>query len=123
MSEAVSRIFAHPLRAACVNIVLLVVLLGLAGSGDVTIWLGAAVLAFGGANFIIRIWRAPRTGSVFGLALTWVPGMLALALLPIAVVLASTGGAGLWLGLALMTVELALLAVATIEADHAARTA
>jgi hypothetical protein len=123
MSKAGSWVFAHPLRAACVNIALFILLLGVSGSGGTIQALGTAALCCAGAIFVAHAWRAPSTDGVFAFILTWVPGVLALALLPLAIGLAAGGGAGMWLGLALMAVELALLALATVDAGRAGEAA
>ena len=116
MTDVFPRLFAHPLRAAIINILLFCALIALTGAAPAIALLSIGAAIFAVAHFLWRAWHARRTDDPFGFALTWVPGLLAIALLPLAVGLSVTGGVAAWLGLLLLAGELALLALATTDA-------
>jgi hypothetical protein len=116
MTNVIPWLFAHPLRAAIVNILLFCTLLALTGAPPVIIVLSGCAALFAAGHFLWRAWHARRADGPFGIALTWVPGVLAIALLPLAVALVVQGGIAAWLGLSLLAGELALLALATTDA-------
>lgn len=112
----------RPHRATIVNIIMLSVLLTLADSAGLFLLIGGGALVLAGGCFL---WRASRQTliSMAGinahhLAMTWVPGLLALGLAGVSLWLISSslpGGLGYAVGIALFAVESAMLTLAASD--------
>lgn len=109
----------RPHRATIVNIVMLSVVLTLADSAGLFLLIGGGALGLAGGCFL---WRATRrtlanmvTSNVHYLAITWVPGLLALALAGVSLWLITSspaGSLGYAVGIVLFAVESAMLTLA-----------
>ncbi len=127
MDRVSSWFVARPYRANLVNAVMLSIVLALAdSSGLYTIVGGLAVTIMGS----IFLWRAIRLslvrgskGNLLQLALTWIPGTLALALAVVALHLVNANPSGSLahgLGVLLFTAEIAMLVLVCADLSPAA---
>ncbi|WP_395828763.1 hypothetical protein [Elstera sp.] len=109
----------RPHRATVLNVIMLSVLLALSDSASLYWGVGGIALVLAGGHFLIQAFQATanrhRPRNFFQLALTWVPGVLAILLAIVAITLVSTSdqtSAAYMAGMLLYTVEIAVLALA-----------
>lgn len=125
--KSVSRWFiARPHRATIVNIVMLTILLLMIGSGGLFLMVGGAALALAaisfGAEAVAATARSWRSTTLYGFLLAWVPGILAVGLAAVGMILiAGSDSTSLRfnLGAVLLGVQLVLIVVATADLSGA----
>lgn len=124
--KAVSRWFvARPHRATIVNIVMLMILLLMIGSGGLFLLVGGATLALTalsfGAEAVTVTARSWHSATLYAFLLAWVPGILAVGLAVVGMVLiagSDSGAPRFMLGAVLLGIQLVLVVVATADLSH-----